>query len=150
EWSQAWARMALEHEFFHVVEDGTGAFYSDQHARWYREASSDWFANYAVPEANRDVEDAYSFLLLPELPLDYYEPDDLSSTANVHQYSAAVFLIATTELDDGDWTPFRESWKQAGPSDIPIDVLDGLLPDGMASAYTDFALAMTTYDLSFG
>src|SRR6185436_9454608 len=35
-------------------------------------------------------------------------------------------------------------------SDVPIDVLDTLLPNGMASAYTDFARAMTSYDLSFG
>ena len=149
-WTQTYGASVLEHEFFHVVEVGTGAFYYAQQARWYREASSDWFADHAVPQEDLDAEDAFYFILLPELPLDYYEPDDLSSLANRHQYSSSVFLIATTELDGGDWTPFRESWKQGGPSDIPIDVLDGLLPDGMASAYTDFALAMTTFDLSFG
>jgi MYXO-CTERM domain-containing protein len=89
-------------------------------------------------------------MLLPELPLDYFEPGDLSSIADIHQYSSSVFLIATTELDGGDWTPFRDSWTQAKGSDDPIDVLDTLLPNGMASAYTDFARAMTTYDLSYG
>jgi MYXO-CTERM domain-containing protein len=149
EWTRTYAASVLEHEFHHVVQFGSGAYYS-QGGAWYWEASADWFADYAVPEAGLDAQDAFQFLLLPELPLDYFEPGDLSSLANIHQYSSSVFLIATTELDDGDWTPFRDSWTTASGSDDPIDVLDGLLPNGMASAYTDFARAMTLYDLSFG
>jgi MYXO-CTERM domain-containing protein len=149
DWGQTYARSVLEHEFHHVVQFGASAYYS-QEGRWYWEASADWFADHAVPEEGLDAQDAFQFLLLPELSLDYFEPGDLSTMANIHQYSSSVFLIATTELDDGDWTPFRDSWTQAKGSDVPIDVLDALLPNGMASAYTDFARAMTSYDLSFG
>jgi len=149
DWTRTYASSVLEHEFLHVVQFGTGAYYS-QGGAWYWEASADWFADYAVPEEGLDAQDAFQFMLLPELPLDYFEPGDLSSIADIHQYSSSVFLIATTELDGGDWTPFRDSWTQANGSDDPIDVLDTLLPNGMASAYTDFARAMTTYDLSFG
>ena len=148
-WGKTYAASVLEHEFHHVVQVGADV-YRSQETRWYREASADWFADYTVPEEEIDAESAFYFLLLPELPLNFYDPDDLSSIANIHQYSSSVFLIATTELGGGDWTPFRDSWTQAGGSDVPIDVLDALLPNGMASAYTDFALAMTTFDLSFG
>ena len=149
EWGRTYSRSVLEHEFLHVVEFGATAYYT-QAGRWYWEASADWFADYAVPEEGLDAQNAFQVLLLPELPLDYFEPGDLSSIANIHQYSSSVFLIATTELNDGDWTPFRDSWTEADGSDVPIEVLDALLPDGMATAYTDFARAMTSYDLSFG
>jgi uncharacterized protein (TIGR03382 family) len=149
DWGKTYASSVLEHEFHHVVQYGAGAYYS-QEGRWYWEASADWFADYAVPDAGLDTQDAFQYLLLPELPLDYFEPGDLSTIADIHQYSSSVFLIATTELDDGDWTPFRDSWTVADGADVPIDVLDSLLPNGMATAYTDFARAMTSYDLSFG
>jgi hypothetical protein len=148
-WGSTYATSVLEHEFLHVVQFGEAVYYSQQ-GRWYWEASADWFADYAVPEAGLGVRNAWQFLLLPELPLDYFDPDDLSTLANIHQYSSSVFLTATTELGDGDWTPFRDSWTQADGSDEPIEVLDSLLPDGMAATYTEFVRAMTSYELSFG
>ena len=146
---EPYATAVLEHEFLHVVQFGASAYYS-QAGRWYWEASADWFSDYAVPEVGQAALNAMQFLLLPELPLDYFDPGNLSTLANIHQYSASVFLIATTELADGDWTPFRDSWTQADGSDVPIEVLDTLLPEGMAAAYTEFVRAMTLYELSFG
>jgi hypothetical protein len=148
DWS-AYGAAVLEHEFLHVVQYGASAYYS-QEGRWYWEASADWFADHAVPEAGLDAQNAIQFLLLPELPLDYFDPGNLSSLADIHQYSSSVFLIATTELLSGDWTPFRDSWTLAEGSDVPVDVLDALLPDGMPRAYSDFVRAMTLYELSFG
>jgi hypothetical protein len=146
---EPYATAVLEHEFLHVVQFGASAYYS-QEGRWYWEASADWFSDYAVPEAGQAAQNAVYFLLLPELPLDYFDPGNLSTVANIHQYSSSVFLIATTELSDGDWTPFRDSWIDVNGSDVPIEVLDALLPTGMAATYTEFVRAMTLYELSFG
>jgi MYXO-CTERM domain-containing protein len=145
--SLAWA--VLEHEFHHVVQFGASAYYTAE-GDWYWEASAEWFADHAVPEAGQAAQNAVQFLMLPELPLDYFQPGDLSTLASIHQYSSGVFLTATAELAGGDWTPFRDSWNDAGESDVPIEVLDALLPDGMATTYTEFVRAMTLYELSFG
>ncbi len=108
----------LEHEFIHIMQFGASAYYS-QEGRWYWEASADWFADFAVPEAGLDAQNAVQFLLLPELPLDYFEPGNLSSLANMHQYSSSVFLVATTELAKGDWTRHPRQLDLATGDDVP-------------------------------
>ena len=137
------------HEFHHVVQYGEDAYvYADQGA-WYWEATADWFATICVPETTWDAHGGAQFRMMPHLPLAYFDYYD-KGWSGWHQYAASVFLDAITEWAGGDPTTIRDSWTNASPGADPIDVLDGLLPDGMPPTYTEFARALTQYDFAFG
>jgi len=121
----------VTHEFFHVLQFGTGSFsggagpFAGTHQIWWWESTATWFAHDTLP-GNVWVPSApAAYLLTPSLAVDHDDPTADPLVAG-RRYHAALFVrhltehVTTAEL-------VAESWADPRTNADPLSVVDELL-----------------------
>ncbi len=118
-----YAGMVAAHELYHAVQDGTRAYPYGGVSAWYWEASATWVSGEVFPDVTDYSVFLFGYLLLPWLPVDFFDYPDTGALQEYHQYGAFLYLRHLTE-HVADWTVVRDSWTEPDPQGDPLDALD--------------------------
>ena len=134
------------HEFYHVIQLSTGAFANDWDGFWFFEATADW----SVAEVMGGGGSSYlgSYVLVPEVSLEYFGETFSDTLMGTHQYGAFIFPRFITEYVT-DRSIIRDSWEESLADDEPFAVIAAALADvgtDIDTVFADFAAHNATTD----
>jgi hypothetical protein len=112
---------AAFHEFYHAIQGSTARYSYDGLAAWYWEATAEWAAVRVDPDNAYNGPFAPGYLMLPELPVDFFDYPDSGALQEYHQYGAFLFPLDLADRLGDDVV--RDSWTVPGPLDDPLEVL---------------------------
>lgn len=115
------------HEFYHAIQATTGRYPYDGIAAWYWEATAEWAAMQVVPDNPMSSGFAFGYLLLPHLPVNYFDYPDEGLLEEYHQYGAYLFPHDLTE--QVGWELVRDTWLDPSGDPDPLEVMRGWLAD---------------------
>lgn len=108
------------HEFYHAIQDTTARYVYDGVSAWYWEATAEWAANETLPWNAYLGSFLFGYLLLPELPVNFFDYPDSGALQEYHQYGAFLFPYDLTRTVD--WELIRDSWSDTGTEPDPLEV----------------------------
>jgi MYXO-CTERM domain-containing protein len=117
------------HEFYHAIQGGTNRFdYNEGNdAAWFWEATAEWVTFEVDLDNPYNGTFLYSYLLLPDLPVDYFDYPDSGIMQEYHQYGAFLF----PHYLSGVFGPeiIRDAWAVPGNERSPLEVMRNWLDD---------------------
>lgn len=140
------------HEFYHAIQDGTGAYTYSGDDAWFWEASAMWMEGEVYPDDPDYFTFLFGFALLPHLSVVYFDYPDTGSLPEYHQYGAMILPRYCSEVL-GEQTIVRDAWIDPGDARTPLEaLLLGLGARGYdpAAEIARFAAHMAAYDFEDG
>lgn len=142
--------LVMAHEYFHAVQFGLDAYATSAQvggvADWFLEATANWAVTLAFPDDDLVLYDIGPYLAGPEAPL-FLTSWELPFTSPLsgHEYGALLFPLHV-ERHHGGLEVLVDAFTGAGPSDDPLDVLDGLTDADLPTLFADFAARNVGWD----
>ncbi|HMV69881.1 MAG TPA: DUF6055 domain-containing protein, partial [Myxococcota bacterium] len=115
------------HELYHAVQDSLARFTYQDRAAWFWEATAEWASMEAIPENPYAGQFAFGYLMLPGLPVDFFDYPDRGDLQEYHQYGAFLFPLELTERVG--WELVRDAWSVPGDEDDPLEVMRSWLAE---------------------
>jgi hypothetical protein len=115
------------HEFYHAIQGSLGRYSYTGLGAWYWEATAEWAAVETHPVNPAVGSLTYGYVLLPDLPVNFFDYPDSGALQEAHQYGAFLLPYYLTDLVGSDLV--RDSWIVPGPIDDPLEVLRAGLAD---------------------
>jgi hypothetical protein len=140
------------HEFYHAIQDGTGAYTYSGDDAWFWEASAMWIEGEVYPDDPDYFTFLFGFALLPHLSVVSFDYPDTGALPEYHQYGAMILPRYCSEVL-GEATLVRDAWIDPGDARTPLEaLLLGLAARGYdpASEMATFAAHMAAYDFEDG
>jgi MYXO-CTERM domain-containing protein len=117
------------HEFYHAIQGGTNRFDYDEgnDAAWFWEATAEWVTFEVDLNNPYNGTFLYSYLLLPDLPVDFFDYPDSGALQEYHQYGAFLF----PHYLSNEFGPeiIRDAWAEPGSERSPLEVMRTWLDD---------------------
>jgi hypothetical protein len=135
------------HEFFHAIQDSTGAYVYADDAAWYFEATAVWSEAKVYPGNTEYVRFIPSLGFLPHLPINFFEYPDSLDLEEYHHYGASLFIKHLEEVYGSDL--IHASWQENSSDNDPLEVLKTLLEaqgSTLETAFFDFFDRNGTWD----
>ncbi len=115
------------HEFYHAIQGATERYAYEGISAWYWEATAEWASLQTIPENTSNGTFVYGYLLLTELPVNFFDYPDMGQLQEYHQYGAFLFPHDLTA--QVGWELVRDSWTDRGTEPDPMEVLRSELAD---------------------
>ena len=139
------------HELYHAVQSATGRYGYEGVSAWYWEATAEWAAMQVVPDNPLSGAFAFGYLMLPELPVNFFDYPDTGELQEYHQYGAFMFPYDLTEQHG--WELVRDSWTDPGTNPDPLEVMRawlGARDADLDELWLDHIAKNAVFDYPFG
>ncbi|MCB9685313.1 MAG: hypothetical protein H6738_23055 [Alphaproteobacteria bacterium] len=139
------------HEFYHATQGATDRYAYDGISAWYWEATAEWAALQTQPDNASNGTFVYGYVLLPALPVNFFDYPDTGALQEYHQYGAFLFPYDLT--DQEGWELVRDSWNDRGTEPDPMEVLRTDLADrgeDLDEMWLDHVAHLATMDVPDG
>ena len=139
------------HEFYHAIQGRADRYPYEDPSAWYWEATAEWAAIETEPLNPSNGAFAFGYLLLPQLPVNFFDYADTGIIQEYHQYGA--FLFAHDLTEQVGWELVRDTWMDSGTEEDPLEVMRAWLADrdlDLDELYLDHLAHNAVYDYEMG
>ncbi|MEQ1569771.1 MAG: DUF6055 domain-containing protein [Myxococcota bacterium] len=118
------------HEFYHAIQGSTNRYTYEGVSAWYWEATAEWAAIETHPTNPFSGPFVFSYAMLPELPVNFFDYPDSGILEEYYQYGAFLFPLDLS--NQYGFEAVRDSWIVPGAEIDPLEVLRANLGDAGA------------------
>lgn len=121
------AEATAVHEMYHAIQDSLDRYTYQDLSAWYWEATAEWVTMQVLPGNTFSGQFAFGYLMLPDLPVNFFGDREEDSLEKYHQYGAFLFPhFLTDRLGSG---LVRDSWLSPEGGDDPLETLRALVAE---------------------
>ncbi|MEQ1501545.1 MAG: DUF6055 domain-containing protein [Myxococcota bacterium] len=142
---------AAQHEFYHAIQGSLARYTYDGPAAWYWEATAEWAAISTDTSNPTNGPFVFGYLLLPSLPVDFFDYPDTGALQEYFQYGAFVFPYDVTTTYGFEIV--RDTWMDLGSDPDPLEVMRARVADAggdLDQAWLDHLAHNVVYDYDAG